>query len=137
MSFIWTKDLSVGVEEIDGQHQQFFKLANDVLLMLEDVQITKEQAMQALQRFEDYALYHLSSEELYFGRCHYAETDIHIAAHDAFRKTVADAMKQHKTSDDHMRIILDLTLFAGNWLTKHIRDMDQRYMECFHACGLH
>lgn len=136
MAFIWTKDLSVQVKEIDEQHQNFFRLANEVLGMLEEKEVTKEHAQHVLKQFDDYAHYHLRTEEVYFDRCHYPEADAHVAAHDAYRKTVAEAMERIEESEDYVTLILDITLFAGNWLTKHIRDMDQRYAECFHTCGL-
>lgn len=137
MPFVWTEALSVQVKEIDEQHQQFFKLVNDVLSVLDEANVTKEHAEEVLRQLNEYAQYHLTTEEKYFDQCHYPDAEAHLAAHNAYRETVAKALEQIHQSQDYALLIRDITLFAGRWLTEHIRVMDQEYVACFHECGIH
>ena len=134
MSFIqWNANLSVGVGEIDRQHQQLVKLIND----LDDAMSRGEgktivgQIVGSLLR---YAQSHFATEETYFKQFGYPETAIHVREHVDFCNRAAE----FKRDFDSGRIGLSLSVmnFLGGWLTNHIKGMDQKYSPFFREKGL-
>jgi hemerythrin len=145
--FVWSEKYSVGVQEMDEQHQQFLNLVNDVLDFINANHVagaepTKEKCltlMKLIDLFGNYAMYHLSNEEekLRAYSCRVAEK--HIAVHDEFRKTIKDLISQVRASIPSASCpqAEQLGVFAGRWLLEHILIMDKGYTECFKQHGLH
>jgi hemerythrin len=135
--FTWTQKYSVGVEEMDAQHQQFLGLANEVLDLVEQKNISQTELMTMLSKFLDYALYHLKSEEDYF-----KEFDCpppgHIEAHDRFREEFNRLFQATRNAaPDSVRPYAESAAnFAGYWLLEHILVMDKGYTACFKEHGL-
>jgi hemerythrin len=137
MEFIWSENYSVEIPEIDAQHKHFLELANAIIDLAEKGGADNETLIPLVKEFNDYAQYHLTTEEKYFKEFNYEEADIHIAMHDNFRTQV---LKYDILAEGEVRppseIAKDLALFAGNWLQSHIIIMDKKYVANFHRHGL-
>ncbi len=135
--FVWSERYSVGVSDIDEQHRHFFELANESLELEAAGEATPAAALAALGKLSNYALYHLSTEEEYFAKCQYPEAAWHIAAHEQFRQSVSKYFNEaRKEGADARSLMGQVARFAGEWLQKHILEVDRKYVECFHQCGL-
>ena len=55
-----------------------------------------------------------------------------------FRETIEKYLDdaQHPEDTDLVKLSEAAAKYAGEWLMKHIKIMDQRYVECFHQHGL-
>ncbi|MEY4744349.1 MAG: hypothetical protein RL272_294 [Candidatus Parcubacteria bacterium] len=135
--FVWTKEYSVGVQEMDEQHQQFLAIANEALNLAIEKQTSNDALLKVLVRFLNYAHYHLSTEEEYIARFGCPQPG-HIEAHDEFRATFnklfskaweSDVATSHQYAEDAAR-------YAGQWLLNHILIVDKGYTECFNEHGL-
>lgn len=135
--FIWTEERSVGVEEIDEQHKQFFAIANGILDITEQEGLLKEEVIKKLEELGDYAFYHFSTEEKYFDQFNYQDAPIHIGTHNEYRKTVTGYFEELKKADpDFKKIALEMASYSGNWLLAHISVVDKRYTKFFNEHGL-
>ena len=135
--FKWTDSYSVGVKEIDEQHQEFFRITNDLIKHADKkAETTKDRIMELVRALNDYALFHLGTEEKYFTEFDCA-FQTHIQTHNAFREQVKKFFGYVNTSaSDYKSIASDMALFCGHWLAQHIFVMDKEYTECFHEHGL-
>ncbi|MEK7167950.1 MAG: bacteriohemerythrin [Patescibacteria group bacterium] len=126
--FIWKEEYSVGVEEIDKQHQRFFQILEELYRAVLENQ-TKKQKGKIFQDLEDYVSVHFKTEEKYFDLFHYEEAEEHEAEHDKFMAK----MEEFKKKEDVSFGLLD---FLEDWLVNHLASVDQRYVECFKKNGL-
>lgn len=137
--FIWKDEYSVKVQLIDEQHQIFFQITNRILDFVNQPEISqrREALTDLLNDLENYALYHLGTEEEYFNQFHYEGAADHIAAHDQYRSVMKKMFnKARQESSDVSVSAKEAAEYAGNWLTKHILVMDKGYTESFRSHGM-
>jgi hemerythrin len=131
--FPWSRELSVGIEEIDEQHKLLVDIINHIYEALIN-RAPREAASQLLEDLVQYTYVHFAVEESLFRITNYPDYDDHKALHDHLKKQVL----QIKQSFDAGEIKLDLTLmsFLRSWLEDHIRGEDQAYAAHLLGCGL-
>ena len=117
----WDEIMSVGVEEIDGQHRQLIDLINAAY---EALQRHDEHLMSELiDRMGQYAKLHFATEEQYLARCRYPHLEAHKVMHVQFNQTVAQ-FKEQQFSDTNLSKIF---VFLSRWLATHILESDKAY----------
>mgnify|MGYP003418026537 FL=1 len=130
----WNNIYSVDVNEIDEQHQHFFKLLAELFRAEEPGVDTKLHAHYILKELAGYAEYHFATEEKYFDLFQYEGAELHKAQHQAFKVRVGEIMAQHEAGGgDTISVIAE---FMEDWLVSHISNSDKRYVACFRAHGL-
>jgi hemerythrin len=72
----WNNNLSVGIAEIDSQHQRLIKLINDLNDAMR-VGKGKDVTGKIINELTNYTLTHFTKEESYFAKYAYPETDAH------------------------------------------------------------
>ncbi|MDX9974110.1 MAG: bacteriohemerythrin [FCB group bacterium] len=129
----WNDSLSVGVKQIDTQHQKLITLIHDLNDAMK-VGKGKDVVGKIIKELVDYTVVHFRQEEGYFAKFDYAETEQHIAEHKAF---IAEVSKfQEDFNNGRLGLSLNVMNFLSNWLTKHIMGTDKKYSTCFTANGL-
>jgi len=137
MSLIkWDESFSVGVKEIDQQHQKMVAILNEVYKMVSANNYSDSGIKEILKELTDYADYHFSTEEKYFWQFDYDKTASHIEVHNDYRKRV-DEMKEQYNSQPRHDILVDLSIFLNGWWIWHINHSDKEYTQCFHDHGLY
>jgi hemerythrin len=131
----WEENFSVGVREIDEQHQKMIGILNELYKMVENNNYSAEETGKILQELADYEDYHFSTEEKYFKQFRYDKTVEHVQLHDDYRKRVAEFKKQYN-SEPSNNILSDLSVFLNGWWIWHINNTDKEYTQCFHDHGL-
>jgi hemerythrin-like metal-binding protein len=129
----WQESMSVGVKEIDDQHKQLL----DAISTLNDAIINKsvdKVLFSIFDRLFDYMEVHFATEEKYFDKFAYEDSETHKAAHRFFGNRVTE-MHQKIDRDIH-ELSLELVAFLEFWLVGHVMVMDKKYMDCFHKHGL-
>lgn len=126
----WSAELSVGIAEIDEQHQHFLELIN---LMHRATRAGKGKAAlaPALDELADYTRTHFATEEqLMFshGFPGYVE---HKALHEAMVLRVKALQRRFASGDT--AITLELMGTLAEWLVKHIQTADKQYAEFLRA----
>lgn len=119
----WTKDLLLGIEEIDQQHQMLF----DCLARLEHA-VTMDERWSAvhfgLVQLSDFVRIHFTVEETLLRLHGYPDLEAHIAEHRRF----AIALGTFKEESIRGDVSGDMVEFLRNWLTNHIGKTDTAYV---------
>lgn len=130
----WTKENSVGVKEIDLQHQRMFSIIND----LYDAMVVfkaHEGIDQVIEKLVEYADFHFKTEEKYFDNFNYEEKESHKAIHQAYVDEVKKLMEKRKGGVG-VELSYDIFDFLQKWWVGHINFEDKKYTECFNSHGL-
>ncbi len=129
----WSDDLSVGVHEIDGQHQKLIELINT----LHDAMLArkgKETVSTIIDELAAYTVYHFSTEEKYMGQYKYAGIVTHKREHEGFVRKVEEFQDNYK--NNKIGLSIEIMTFLKEWVTGHIRGTDQQYTAHFNKNGL-
>ncbi len=119
--FEWSDKYSVGVSEIDEEHQKLFDLSNQFLRAMNKGQGTAE-LTKTFDALIDYTCTHFSSEEKFFLAHNYPDAESHIDEHKKLTDKVLD-LNKNKTY-----IFPDnVSGFLSSWLKDHILESDMRY----------
>lgn len=132
---MWNENYSVGVKEIDQQHQQMIGIINRLYEMVENKNFNDAVVSDILTELVEYADYHFSTEEKYFREFDYPKTESHVEMHNDYRARAGE-MKEDYEAGKKNEVLLDLGNFLNGWWTWHINNTDKEYTECFHQHGL-
>jgi hemerythrin len=134
MAFIeWNDSLSVGVNEIDLQHQKLIGIINE---LHDAMRLGKGNDVlgKIIKGLVSYAGTHFLTEEKYFDQFGYPEAGSHKGEHSAFAQKVAE----FKDGFDAGKVALSINVmnFLSNWLRNHIKVVDKKYGPFFIEKGL-
>lgn len=122
----WKDDYLVGVEEIDLQHKELFRIAGDAYELLKnEFYIDKyDRVVKIIEELKDYAVFHFQSEEKYMASIGYKKLLSHKVIHDGFIEEVTqiDLKKMDDNQDDYLSSII---MFVVDWIEKHILGTDK------------
>lgn len=90
-NFNWSPDFETGIEEIDLQHKQYFKIGRDIeqLLQYKCIGVTDKQLIRIVGELIDFIAYHNYQEESLMRTHNYSDLDKHMAAHKDFSDKVS------------------------------------------------
>ena len=129
----WSNELSVGIEEIDVQHKVLIDLLNEIHEAIQQRQDT-EVTRNIVRRLDEYTRVHFAVEESLMRILHYPEYERHREAHDRLIEHLNgfhDKLDAGKGS-----LNFELAHFLKVWWTKHIMEVDKRYVSHFLAQGI-
>jgi len=133
---VWDNSYSVGVDLIDEQHKHFFGIANSAYEAAEGATVAPEKLLAIILELNDYALYHLGTEEEYFKKFRYAGTTLHVQMHNIYRDQMQKYLGRMRDGNDTKELVKEIALYSGNWLGSHIFVMDKQYAKSFREHGL-
>jgi hemerythrin-like metal-binding protein len=120
----WNEEFSIGLGELDQQHEELFRLLNDIIVRSRTAE-HREQILAALDSLISATTDHFSAEERMMREAGFPFMIRHAEEHNAltalvlrFRSQFADTGVQ---MDDY------LLTFLCHWLVDHIRIMDREY----------
>lgn len=126
MPIVWYEDLTVGLPEVDAQHQELIRLINDL-----DDAIKQRQGAKALavliDRLVDYAKYHFATEERLMAALNYQHMGDHIREHELFADRVMSILFYSDDAENRPQAVSD---FLHKWLIEHIGTVDKLMGEC-------
>jgi len=128
----WSDDLSVGIEEIDAQHQVLVDLINEMHEAIHQ-RHGSEVVQDVLGRLADYTKIHFAVEESLMRILGYPDYEAHKAQHEKLVEAMHDL--QDKVKSGKTSIGFELMHFLKIWLTKHIMESDRNYSGFFLASG--
>jgi hemerythrin len=119
----WDETLSVGVREIDAQHQGLLCLINELHESMKQGK-SREMLGQVVARLKDYARAHFSTEEKHLRQTAFPGFEEHRIQHDKFIEKVLDfelEMAEGRTSP------LEVARFLMDWYVRHVKGLDRQY----------
>lgn len=128
----WSDVLSVGIEEIDAQHQVLVGLVNE---MHEAIHQRHGSGVvrEVLARLAEYTKIHFAVEESLMRILGYPGYEEHKGQHEELIASMLEL--QRKVDSGKTAIGFELMHFLKIWLTKHIMESDQQYAQFFVDAG--
>lgn len=120
----WSEDLSVGIAEMDRQHQRLVGLVNRLYEAMATGQgdhIKKEILTELLTC----AKVHLTAEERLMHACGYPQLADHKRLHDQLEEKVIQL--NEKTLQGRMASSGSIGTVLKDWLVQHIMQQDKKY----------
>ena len=118
-----SKDMEVGVVEIDAQHMELVNRLNALLSMENNVD-SKEESQKTLNMLEEYIIKHFSDEEELQKKNKYPEYEAHKKLHQSFIDEFEKLKKEFEVNGHSLKFTMDLNNSLINWIVKHIKSAD-------------
>lgn len=128
--FEWTKEMSVGEDAIDAQHQLLLKQLNSLFDIMAS-KATRAEVEKALNFLEKYITEHFAYEEQYLKKRGYAELKEHKKYHDDFRKKYESFKTKVQSGTISLIVLIEIEEFLGEWWVQHITSEDRKYFLAF------
>lgn len=126
MAIKWHESLSVGVSEIDQQHQELFRRLNQLLEACNQGK-GKESVRELVNFLQEYVVEHFATEERLqkqHGFPGYAE---HRAKHAEFMRAAGELKFTLEEQGPTLPFIIAVNKVVVDWLAQHISKMDKEF----------
>lgn len=129
----WDGSLAMGIESIDVQHEELFRVINS---MYDKMQKGKEKhaLVEGLDSLRSYVKYHFHTEEKLMEEHGYPELQAHRKEHEVFSERIY--LFAQRPEDQITQTLEEMQGFLLNWLIKHIQRTDRKYMDFFKEKGV-
>jgi hemerythrin len=128
----WSAALSVGIDEIDAQHQALIDLINEMQDAVAG-NIARDRQLEVLGRLAEYTKIHFAVEESLMRIFGYPDYERHKGQHEGLVRSMLDL--QRRLDFDQAPIDEGLMRHLKHWLLDHILQSDQDYSRFFLAAG--
>jgi hemerythrin len=122
--FEWKPTFSVQIREIDVEHQNLFRVAEELHSAMASGK-GKVVLARILDRLLQYTRVHFAHEERLMAVSGYPEFASHKAEHEALTRKVEEFQSTFRAGQ--AAITVQLLLFLKTWLERHIASSDQKY----------
>ena len=130
----WSEKFSVGVSELDQQHQQLIKLLNILISKQGTTNTHSETVSDTLMAMTRYAQTHFKTEERLMEAYGYPGLEDQKMQHRDFRKKTVGFSTATTFGID--QVPEDLLTYLTNWLVHHILEEDMAYKAFFKDEGV-
>lgn len=124
--FVWTSELSVGIDEIDQEHMKWIAYINALHL---GVEAGKEQDVlkALLNDVIDFSTQHFQHEQTMFLESSYPDAKHHIMLHQGYIKELT-ILSQRLENEEASVLTYDVLLSMKKWLINHVQEVDRQYV---------
>ena len=125
--------LKVGVTFVDSQHRALIDQINALDTAMREGK-SKDVIHRTIANLIVYTQRHFTEEERAMLKSGYPDYEGHKRQHDAF----VDRIKKFQAdlNGGSRAVPVEVMAFLGEWLTRHIKGTDKRYIPSFKASGL-
>lgn len=136
--FDWCKEMECGVEIIDEQHKEMFRIGRDMeqLIMHECTNATTEQLLDIVCELRDYVAYQFYTEEELMQKANFPGYDKHKAAHDTFKKHIL-AIDMPALGTHPEKILPEIKDDLQKFLFNHILTEDHELCSYLNTCDIY
>lgn len=128
---LWNPSLSVGIAEIDKQHETLCRLLNDIQRAIE-IHKDADLINDRLGQFDNYLRLHFSVEESLMRTLTFPDYEKHRESHKALLNQLTEIRNKVRTGGmPHP----ELLKFLGSWLNEHVMRADKGYSTHFQKAG--
>jgi hemerythrin len=118
-----SKDMEVGVLEIDSQHMELVDRLNSLVSMGHDA-VSKEETQRTMDLLEEYIIKHFADEEKLQKQSNYPEYESHKKMHELYIGEFQKLKKEFADNGHSLKFTMDLNNSLINWIVKHIKSAD-------------
>ena len=122
----FTDDCLIGVEEIDNEHRELFRIINETQELL-DNQILDDQydrIREMVERLGKYAEEHFRHEEEYMESIKHPELELQKSQHLFFCDKINGITTSFASEEEQQAVLEDLLKYLVTWLYRHIISSD-------------
>jgi len=130
---VWSESLSVGVAEVDLEHQRLIGFLNDLGRAMAQGR-GREILGPILVGLVDYTQTHFAHEESLLRAHGYPAFAEHKRAHDELTRRVNEVQAAYDAGDTS--VATAVSEFLSTWLTHHICEMDRAYVPFLRSKGV-
>ncbi len=120
----WTRDLAVGVADIDFQHKELFDKLNGLVEAMRAGNATEE-VPRLLAFLGTYVQTHFATEERYMVAMSYPSTNAHRLQHQGFLRELGAVQEQFQRRGAAADLVLAVHRKVSDWLVNHICKTDK------------
>jgi hemerythrin len=128
MSIEWQEDLSLGIPEIDEQHQEIFRRFAAFSQACQEEQ-GREVLMDLITFMHLYAQRHFASEEQLMITYGYPGLQEQVLHHAQFQHDLEEFAEKVSAGGASQELALSVKGKLIRWLIQHIRDLDRKMVE--------
>lgn len=121
----WSKELELGIAEIDDQHRWLVTATNELHDELIKGSPSQSLVSELLTGLADYTINHFVTEELLFERFGYPQAAAHHKEHRHFVLAVKEWEQKHSAG---LPLGDEILHFLKEWLLYHILKTDRAYV---------
>lgn len=123
--YYFTEDCLTGMEQIDEEHRELFRILNELqdLLASELISDKYDRTRELLERLKDYSQSHFAHEEAYMESINHPELELQRRQHNVFTAKISE-MDVILPSGSQQEFLGDLLQYLVTWLYRHIISSD-------------
>ena len=123
MALRWTSALSIGVAELDAQHEELFRRVDQLL----DAMLARDrsEATGLLAFLQRHVVTHFAAEEQLMRELAYPDAALHAAEHVAYAAEIDALARLFALEGPTARLVLRLERGVTSWLQDHIYSTDR------------
>ena len=129
----WIPEYSVGVAELDVQHQRLFRIAQELSHAVKHGH-GPERLGAILSKAVTYTIEHFATEEELMLRYGYPEAFGHRLEHNRFTMKIAYLQREHESGK--LEAAEELLEAMEQWLKEHVTKRDREYVNYFRSKGV-
>ncbi len=123
--FEWREEFNIGVDSIDKEHQQLFKIINKLYAFKEEEKDNQWLCQEGIKFFRGHALKHFAGEEAYMASINYKGLEQHCKIHRGFRENTLPALEEELERSGYSEEAVDHFLgVCTGWLLGHTMTED-------------
>lgn len=123
---VWKEEYAIGVEAIDADHQELFRIARRLFTLSQQKHRTQWAAEESIKFLKNYCVRHFQREEDYMRSIEYRDLEMHMIQHAHLRDKIVPRLESQlrfsKYSPESMEKFLNVMRL---WLGRHILDHDK------------
>lgn len=125
----WSNEYLLGVEIIDEQHKELFRIAGDAYdLLKNEFYFDKyDRVVKLIEELKQYAVFHFETEEKYMLEIGYKKLFSHKIIHNDFVEKF-NSIDLEKMDDNQEEYLTSIIQFVVDWIEQHILKMDRQYL---------
>lgn len=120
----FTKDCLTGIETIDEEHRQLFKMINEAFELLKDETATAISAKNLMLALKRYAKTHFVHEEEYMEQIKDPELEMQKKEHAQFTRKLNEFPANISDDAEGKKILEEMLEYLTHWLYHHILGSD-------------
>ncbi len=127
----WSKDLRIGIKELDDQHKHMIDLVNS-FSSLGIKSVSRNDLLDVFNDIISYAHVHFISEENFLKKISYPEAEKHIKEHQKILKKINDIFLNF--SDENINhTVKEVEEFLTSWIEEHLMEEDKKFANYYLA----
>ena len=128
----WSERYSVGIVEIDAQHQKWIEMINELYNAMKQGR-GRTVLEHLLQDMDSYAKFHLAFEEGVLRMHAYADIAQHKVEHLRMTQQIQALQREFRSNKEILPA--DMLMILQDWLLKHILQTDKKYSDHLRSSG--